>query len=476
MNKKREVVLNFIWQFAERCGAQLVSFIVSIVLARLLLPEDYGLVALMLIFINVLQVFVDSGLGNALIQKKDADELDFSTVFYVNIVLSLVLYILVYCCSPFIASYFENVQLCKVLRCLGLAIVIAGIKNIQHAYVAKNMLFKKFFFATLGGTLISAVIGIFMAVNDFGIWALVMQYISNLAIDTIILWCTVKWRPCRKFSFRRLSGLLSYGWKLLISRLIDTVYNNVWQLVIGKSYSTIDLAYFNRGQQFPQVMATNINSSIDSVLFPVMSYEQKNKMNIKRITQQSIETSSYIMWPMMIGLIVIAEPLVRLILTEQWIECVPFMRIFCINYALYPIHTANLNAIKAMGRSDYYLILEIIKKTIGICAVVVTMGHGVSIMAYSILFTTVISSFLNAYPNKDLLDYKYLEQIKDIGPIIVISIIMGLLIYPISFLELSDAVIVLFQVLLGVFIYIILSKLFKIKSYSYIINIMKDYL
>ena len=357
------VITNFFWRFLERCGAQGVTFIVSIVLARLLDPTVYGTVALVTIFTTIMQVFVDSGMGNALIQKKDADDLDFSSVFYFNMAMCSVLYLIMFFAAPFIASFYRMPELTAIVRVLSFVVVISGVKNVQQAYVSRHLMFKRFFFSTLGGTIGAAVIGIAMAYLGFGVWALVAQMLFNAAVDTTILWITVKWRPKKMFSFQRLKSLFSYGWKLLASSLIDTVYNDLRQLIIGKKYSSGDLAYYNQGKKFPQLIVTNINTSIDSVLLPTMSKAQDDMAAVRSMTRRAIKTSTFLMMPAMIGLAVCAEPLVQLILTEKWLPCVLFLRIFCITYAFYPIHTANLNAIKAMGRSDLFLKLEIIKNS-----------------------------------------------------------------------------------------------------------------
>ena len=357
-NSKQNVFSNVIWRFAERCGAQVVSFIVSIVLARILAPEAYGTIALITVFTNILQVFVDSGLGNALIQKKDANDLDFSTVFYANITVCLVLYVSVFLCAPAIASFYNDNSLVAVIRVLSLTIVISGVKNVQQAYVSKKLIFKKFFFATLAGTVGAAIVGIVMAQKGFGVWALVAQQLFNLTVDTIVLWITVKWRPKLMFSFKRLKELFSYGWKLLVSSLLDTTYENVRQLVIGKIYSSADLAFYNKGKQFPNLIVTNINTSIDSVLLPTMSNEQENKSRVRDMTRRAIKTSIFIMAPLMMGLAFTSKNIVTLLLTEKWLECVPYLCVFCITFMFYPIHTANLNAIKAMGYLHRYLDLR----------------------------------------------------------------------------------------------------------------------
>lgn len=471
-----KVVSNFIWRFAERCGAQLVQFIVSIVLARLLAPEVYGTIALITVITTILNVFVDSGMGTALIQKKDADSVDFSTVFYFNMFVCIILYVGLFICSPWIAYFYKDATLTPVIRVLGLTIVISGVKNIQQAYVSKTMQFKRFFFSTLGGTIGAAIIGIWMAYKGFGVWALVTQQIFNAMVDTLILWITVKWRPKKELSFERLKGLFSYGWKLLASSLLDTVYNNIRQLIIGRMYTPSDLAFYNRGKQFPDLIITNINTSIDSVLLPTMSQEQENKERVKIMTRRAIKTSTYIMAPLMMGLAFCATPVIRLILTEKWLSCVPFMQIFCITSMFYPVHTANLNAIKAMGRSDAYLKLEIIKKVIGMALLLSTMWFGVMAMAYSLLVSSVLSQIINSWPNKKLLNYGYLEQLKDILPGIILAIVMGICVYPVQWLGLSDIITLCIQVPLGAIIYIIGSKIFKLESFEYILDMIKPYI
>ena len=473
---KQSVFSNMIWRFAERCGAQIVQFIVSIVLARILAPEAYGIIALVTVFTTILQVFVDSGLGNALIQKKDADDLDFSTVFYTNIVICLVLYIGIFIASPTIARFYDDLNLIPVIRVLSLTLVISGVKNVQQAYVSKKMIFKKFFFATLLGTIGAAFLGVIMAINGMGVWALVAQQLFNLSLDTIILWITVKWRPKLCFSFKRLKKLFSFGWKLLVSSLIDTVYNNVRQLLIGKLYSSADLAYYNRGKQFPNLIVQNINNSIDSVLLPTMSQEQDNKEKVKNMTRKAIKTSVFIMAPLMMGLAFTSKNVVTLILTEKWLECVPYLCIFCITYMFYPIHSANLNAINAMGRSDLFLKLEIIKKIVGIVLLLVTIKINVLAMALSLLVSSVISQIINSWPNKKLLGYSYIDQLKDILPSIMLAICMGVVVYIIGFIKLPTILSLILQIIVGIIVYIVGVKILKIDTYEYLISVIKGYL
>lgn len=469
------VIKNFIWRFAERCGAQVVSFIVSIVLARILNPKDYGTIALVMVFTTILQVFVDSGLGTALIQKKDADDLDFSSVFYFNFVVCIILYLGMFFAAPLIAEFYGDIELVPVVRVISITIIISGVKGIQQSYVSRNMMFKRFFFSTLGGTIFSAILGIIMAYMGFGVWALVAQQLSNTAIDTLILWITVKWRPKLMFSWKRLKGLLSFGWKLLVSSLLDTVYNNLRNLIIGKIYSSSDLAFYNQGDKFPKVIVTNINASIDSVLLPTMSEAQDDHERVKAMTRRAIKTSTYIMAPLMMGLAFCANPIVKLVLTEKWMPCVPFLQIFCITYMFWPIHTANLNAINAMGRSDLFLKLEIIKKCVGLLLLLTTMRISVMAMAYSLLVSGLISQVINSWPNRKLLKYGYLEQIKDILPSIILAIIMGFLVSLIQLFKWNPVVTLIIEIPLGALIYILGSKILGLESYNYLIDMVKSF-
>lgn len=471
MNSK-STITNLLWRFAERCGAQAVSFLVSIILARLLAPEAYGTIALAMVFINILQVFVDSGMGTALIQKKDADDLDFSSVFYFNIAACLVLYAGLFLAAPSIAQFYGDPALTALVRALSLTVVVSGVRNIQQSYVSRHLLFKRFFFSTIGSTLASAVVGIAMAYAGFGVWALVGQSLSNVVTGTIILWATVPWRPRRMFSWQRLKGLLSFGWKLLVSSLLDTGYNNLRNLIIGKLYSSADLAYYNQGDRLPNLIITNINTSIDSVLLPTMSNAQDDPARVRNMTRRSIQVSTYVMAPLMMGLAACAEPLIRLILTEKWLPCVPYLRIFCITSMFYPIHTANLNAIKALGRSDLFLKLEIVKKAVGLTILLCTMWHGVMAMAYSLLLSSVLSQIINTWPNRKLLRYHYLNQLADILPALLLACAMGLAVYCIQFLGWGDLPTLCVQVPVGAALYLAGSALLRLESFTYLFHFL----
>lgn len=470
---KKQTIGGFIWRFAERCGAQGVQFVVSIVLARLLAPEVYGTVALITVFTSIVSVFIDSGMGSALIQKKDADDLDYSSVFYFNIFMCLSLYALMFFCAPLIAKFYNNAELIPLVRVLSLSIVISGVRSIQGAYVSKHMLFKRFFFSTLGGTIFSAFFGIFLAYKGYGAWAIIGQGLSNNLIDTCILWLTVKWRPKKMFSLKRLKGLFSYGWKILLSALLDNGYNQLRSLIIGKVYSSADLGYYNKANNFPSVIINNVNSSIDSVLLPSMSSVQDSVETVKGMTRRAMKTSTYVMAPLLMGLAACGQAVISILLTDKWLPSYPFMVIFCITYMFYPVHTANLIAIKALGRSDLFLKLEILKKVVGLIAVLVTFKISVMAMAYSLLVTSVLSQIINSWPNKKLMNYSYIEQLKDILPGIGLAAFMGCCVYCVNLLHLNNWLTLIIQVPLGAMIYIGLSALLRLESFTYVLNMIK---
>ncbi len=470
MNRSK-VISNLFWRFAERFGAQLVTFAVTIVLARLLDPSLHGTIVELTAITTILTVFVDAGMGNALIQKKDPDDLDFSSVFYFNLAFCLLLYALLFLAAPWIAVLYKDPTLTPLVRVLGLSVVVAGVKNVQQAYVSKTLQFKRFFFATLGGTLFSAVLGITLAYLHFGVWALVAQQLSNIAVNTVILWFTVRWRPIRAFSLERLKSLLSYGWKLLAAQLLDTVYLKLYPLLIGVYYQAADTAFFDRGQNWPNLLVENVNASIDSVLLPVLSAEQDRRDQVREITRRAIKTSTFVLMPLMAGLAACAEPLVRLLMTEKWLPCVPYMQIFCAIYALYPLHTANLNAIKAVGRSDVFLKLEIAKKLLETGILLVTLRFGVFYMALGQLLLGLIAQLLNAWPNRKLLGYAYAQQLRDVAPALLLSLLMGLCVWPVTRLGLGDLVTLLIQVPLGVAVYVGAAWLFKVDSFRYVLSI-----
>ena len=465
MGKKSDTIIsNVIWKFAERILAQLVSLIVSIELARILLPDDYGAITMVSVFITVANVFVTSGIPYALIQKKDADELDFSSCFHFNLGLSVLIYILLFFTAPYIAAFYEIDVLSPVVRVMGLRIIIASINSVQHSYVSRHMMFKKYFWSTLFGTLVSGVVGIWMALKGLGVWALVAQYMTNTVIDTIVLFITVNWRPKLIFSFSRVVTLFRFGWKILFEGLSNTFVGELHKLIIGKVYTEADLAYYGKGQQFPGLIVNNITTAIGSVLFPAMSDEQDNKERVLDILRKSVRTSTYVVFPMLTGLAATAMPFITVVLTDKWIETVPYLQVLCLIYAptvgMIPRH----QAINSIGRSDVFMYEHIIARVISIIVLLFTYKISILAIVLDSLISTTILSLIIAYTSKKFNDYSYKDQLKDILPTLIGCLIMGIPVYFLSYLNLPMLLILIMQVIVGIVIYFAYSKIFKLEE------------
>ena len=472
---KGRVISSLLWKLLERAGTQGVQFVIQIVLARLLCPDDYGVLAILVAFIALANVFVQSGFNTSLIQKKNADEVDFSSVFWLSLFISLILYIILFFVAPLIARFYGKDILVPVLRVYAITLFFGALNSVQNAMVSKTMQFKRFFFSSIGGYLGSGIAGIIFAYKGFGVWALVAQQLVNSILISIILWVTVKWRPKFVFSFKKLKGLFSFGWKLLCSALLDTGYRQIYNLVIGRVFTSADLGNFNRGEQFPQVIAANLDGSIQSVMLPTLSSHNDSASEVKRITRRSISTSSFVLMPCMLGMTAVAKNLVLVLLTEKWLPCVPFLQLSCLAFALYPIHTANLTAINAMGRSDVFLKVEILKKIVGISFLIATVPFGLIAMAVGRVISGIIATFINAHPNKKILDYSYIEQWKDILPSTLISLAMALIVYFVGYIPLPSIIVLFIQIIAGIVFYILASKIFKLGAYSYLLQTLKEF-
>lgn len=478
MSFKSSVITSLIWKFLERIGTQGVQFVVAIVLARLLAPADFGLIALVTVFIALANVFVQSGLNTALIQKKDADNLDFSTVFYTSLAVAALLYGVLFWSAPLLADFYNGqTKLIPVIRVLGIILLLGAVNSVQEAYVARNMMFKKLFYRSIGAIIPSGFFGITLAYLNFGIWALVGQQLMNTSLICIIMWFSVKWRPQLAFSFTRFKRLFSFGWKLLCSALLDTLYRNIRDLVIGKMFTSADLGFYNRGDQFPKIIISNINASIQSVLLPSLSTVQDDKSRLKSLARRSIKTSSFLILPMMAGLAAVAKPLTLVVLGEKWLSAVPFIQICCFSYAFWPIHTTNLSAINAIGRSDVFLKLELIKKCYGlvVLALAIWLFRSPVGIAMSAAFTAPIGSFVNAWPNKKLLGYGFAEQAKDFMPPFVLSVAMGVGVYMLSELVNVPPLLQLsLLTIIGVCFYLSVAKLLQFESLDYILHAVNE--
>lgn len=463
---KSQVIKGAFWKFAERIAAQLVSLVVSIILARLLSPSEYGTISLVMVFITIANVFVSSGFGQALIQKKDADSLDFSSVFYFSLFFTGIIYVCLFFLAVPIANFYNMPLLIPVLRVLAISVPIMGVNSVQQAYVARKMQFKLFFYATFIGTLISAVVGIVLAYSGFGVWALVAQTLTNNVIDTIILQITINWKLTREFSFERIRLLLSYGWKLLLQSLILQFYASLRSLLIGKFYTTEDLSFYTKGNQFPELISSNIDTGINTALFPVMSKAQDSINRVKAMARKTTDFTSYVMSPVLIGFMAIAEPFIALILTDKWLPCVPYLRICCIILLFRAPQTAILQAIKAVGRSDAVLKVDVPIRVFAIMILLISLKHSVYVFAISEIAVTLFGTILYTIVSEKIIHYTCREVCHDFLINVVLATIMGLVVFVIGkVIALHPIIIMFIQILIGAFIYIILSILTKSRSY-----------
>ncbi len=471
---KSRVISSLFWKVLERGGVQGVQFVVQILLARMLTSDDYGVITLITIFINIANVLVQGGFSSALIRKKDTDEKDYSSIFYLCMVLSVILYAFLFFSAPLVAIFYDKPILTNILRVLAITLFFGAYNAIQIAILSKEMEFKKLFYSSLGAVFVSGVVGVYMAYAGFGPWALVGQQLTNQVMISVILTLSVEWRPKLIFSFQRVKDIFSFSSKLLVSNLINTIYTEVNSLVVGKKYTMSTLGYYSRGKQFPAVISSNIDTSIQAVMFPAFSMYSEEPQRLKEMVRRSIKTSSFVMFPVMIGLAAVSEEVVLLFLTDKWIDCVPFLQVFCFAFMLYPIHSANLQAINALGRSDVFLKLEIIKKILGITILLIALTINPFAIAVGELLCGLIATFVNAYPNKRLLCYSFREQLVDIAPPLVLSILMFIGIKVINLIGFGVVLSLLVKVIFGMLIYISLSYIFKIESFVYILNSIKE--
>ncbi len=465
-----------IWKLLERFGVQGVQFVMQIVLARLLSPNDYGVLAIMVIFTTIANVFVQTGFNTALIQNKDVTEEDYSSVLWVTVIISIVLYAAIFFAAPFIGAFYEKPELVAPLRVLALMLFPGALNSIQLAKVSRELDFKKVFYSNIGGIVVSGAAGIAVALMGGGLWALVVQTMLNVFIATLVMQFVVKLRFRFVINFKRVKILFAFGWKLLVSSLLETLYQNVQSLIIGKKYNSETLGFHNRGLQFPQFLITSISGAVQSVMLPAMSKKQDQKAELKELVRNAISIGAYAVFPMALGLAAVAEPFVRLVLTDKWLPCVPYLQIYCVSFIFYPVHACNLQALNAIGRSDMFLKLEIIKKIYGmavIIAAVVFFNSPIAIAVSSIV-STVISCFVNAAPNKKLINYSYGEQIKDILPSLVLSAVMFLCVWAVSLLNLSPFVTLLIQISFGIIIYLVLSYLTRMSPFLKVVEIIKN--
>lgn len=472
------VASGLLWKLLERFGVLGIQFVLQIVLARLLDPEHYGVLSLMMIFTALANVFIQHGLNTALVQNKDVTEEDYSSVLWVTLAVAGLLYTVLFFAAPFIAAFYNMPDLIVPFRVLCLILFPGALNSIQLAIVTRKLDFKKVFRSNVAAILISGVCGIALALLGGGLWALVAQGLLNTVVACIVMCFTVKWRPRWLLNLTRIKTLFAYGWKLLVSSLLDTLYQDVQSLVIGKKYTADTLGYYNRGKQFPQFVISAINSAVQCVLLPAMAAEQDDKAKVKAMTRNSVMLTSYIIFPMMAGLAGVATPLVRLLLTDKWLPCVPYMQICCFTFAFYPVYTSNLQAIKAMGRSDVFLKLEIIKKILGMSLLVIAVFCFDSPLAIALtgVVSVPIDILINAHPNKKLIDYSYVEQLKDIVPSLVASLLMCGLVLTVELMNMGMLFTLVLQILVGVVFYVVISVLLRLEPYRILLTMIRNIL
>ena len=471
---KSKTIFGFIWRFLERICAQLVSFVVSIVLARLIAPEQFGVVSVMMIVITFLNVFVDAGFGNALVQKKDADILDYSTVTYFSTFSSIIFYVVLFFTAPLIGKLYNLDNIAIYLRVMGLRMLFSGYNSVQNAYISKNLQFKKFFFVTIIGTVISAIVGIVMAVLGYGIWALVAQYLTNVVCDTIMLTIFARCKIKLKFSFKRLKKIFKFSLAMLGASLFDTLYDESRSMIIGIKYSATDLAYYNRANSVPTLVGNNVNRVISGVLFPLFSKFQDNAQTLKSLLQKYMKVSSFILIPAYLGLAAVANQLIYVLFGENWVVCAPYMQVLCIAYIFSPINNGNLQVFKAMGKTNLVFWNNVIKKAIYTIILVATMWWGVFWIALAAIPINITAIIINAYPTKKLINYSFGEQIKDMLPNLLISLVMFGIVFGIGYIPMNIYALLVLQVIVGVGVYVGLAHLTKNKSYKMCIEMIKE--
>lgn len=474
-NIKNGIKGGLFWSFGERITAQLVSTIVTIVLARLLDPTHYGIISIVTVFITFCNVFVTSGMGSAIVQKKEVNDEDYNTAFFISLSIAVILYVVLFFAAPFIADFYEMRDLKWVLRIMALRLPLASINSIQQAHVQRAMQFKRFFIATLFGTVLSGFVGIALALSGFGVWALVAQYLTNTTVDTIVLFFVEKWIPKFQFSVEKAKSIYSFGWKVLATDLVYTVEEDIRSLIIGKVFGSADLAYYDQGKKYPSILVNNLNSAINKVMLPAYSRSQDDLDNLKRMLRKSIAVGIFVLAPVLIGFAAVSDSFISVILTDKWMFCSPYIKIFCIIYLTRPLETACHQALLAIGRSDIVLRIMIAINAVALAAVFIAVFGFNSV--FLIAVGSLISSFVSlacfmGYSNK-LISYHLREQLEDIGPALFSSVIMGGIVYLIGLVNVDKVPLLFLQVVVGGIVYVLLAKLLKIQDFQYLLEVVK---
>ena len=456
---------SFFWSAIERFSVQAVQFIFQIILARLLSPSDYGLIAMLAIFMAIAQVFIDSGFTNALIKKLDRTDKDFSTVFYFNLFISIVIYILLYLGAPFIAKFYRTSDLTDITRVYMLSLPIIALGAIQRTQFTIKVNFRDQAIASFSGALAGGIVGIVLATQEYGAWALVGSALATNIVTTIIFWIRSTWRPRWEFSLVSLRTMFSFGSKLLFSGLLNTAYTNLYQFVIGRRFSKQDLGYYSRADQFAQFPSSNITGIMQRVTYPILCTIADDDEKLLAAYRQYIKLAAYIIFPLMIGLAAIAKPLINVVLGQKWQFASIILQILCFSYLWYPIHAINLNLLMVKGRSDLFLRVEIIKKVVGICILLIVMNFSVELMAIGNVASSFIALFINTYYTKKMICYGVRDQVKDILPCLILSISSCVPAFVLSQLFPNNGLIMLLSIVFAVVIYLLISNIMKIDEF-----------
>ena len=476
MNKSKDsVVSGLIWSFAERISAQLVTTIVSIVLARLLDPTHYGVISIVTVFISLCNVFVASGMGSALVQRNSIDDVDYNTAFSLNMLLSIGLYALLYFLAPLISAIYGMPILCNVIRVMGIRLPFAAINSIQEARVQREMAFQKFFITTLSGTIFSAIVGIILAYKGAGVWALVAQYLTNAIVNTFALSFVNKWMPKFQLSRDRAKSIFTFGSKVLSSQFISTLTVDIRSLIIGKVFGSSELAYFDQGKKYPALVVNNVNAALNKVMLPVYSKQQDNIMQLKSMLRHSINVGIYILAPILIGFAAVSDTFVSLILTEKWLPCVPFLQIFCFSYLTRPLESSCHQALLALGKAELVLKILMIVDAANIIFILVTVFiyHDLLLTAIGALLATLVSIICFMVAAKIEIAYQYKEQLSDIIPTLIMSVMMYLGVRYLGQFINSDILRLLAQIAVGIIIYLIGSVILKLPGFNYMLKLIR---
>ena len=454
---KQKTLSGVLWSCVERFSVQGIQFVIMVIMARILLPSDYGMIGMLAIFIAIAQTLIDSGFSNALIQKKDRSEIDYSTVFYFNIAVGIVLYFILFFSSPLIARFYNTPELTGLTRVLALNLFINSLAVVQRAILSIKIDFKTQAKASFSAAIISGIVGIVMAYTGFGVWSLAVQTVLNAFVNTVLLWIFSKWIPLKVFSFESFKKLFTFGSKLLASGLLDTFYRNIYTIVIGKKFASTDLGYFTRADQFAQFPSSNLTGIIQRVTFPVLSEIQDDDERLAHAYRKFLRLSAYMIFPLMTGLAAVAYPFINCLLTEKWTFTALLLQILCFSYMWYPVHAINLNLLQVKGRSDLFLKLEIYKKIMGIVVLGVTIPLGLVAMCWGTIIASLFSLVINTYYTGKLIHVGLFKQLRDLSPALFYSLTMAIVVYLTTCLFADQLLQLLIGIITGIIYYLLVS-------------------